>query len=66
MPYVPPEQCVQFRQHVDWIDIETITVSAHKDNLWQRQNYLLTMHGPDTLKALEIPQFDSHVCRAGG
>lgn len=26
--------------------------------------YILTMHGPDALEALEVPQLDSHVCRA--
>lgn len=24
------------------------------------------MHGSDALKALEVPQLDGHVCRAGG
>lgn len=34
--------------------------------LYKNQQFdLLTMHGPDALKALEIPQLDSHVCRAG-
>lgn len=26
----------------------------------------LTMHGSDTLKSLEIPQLNGHVCRTGG
>lgn len=30
-----------------------------------RKIYLLTMHGSDAFKDLEVPQLDSHVCRAG-
>lgn len=26
------------------------------------ESTLLTMHGPDALKALKVPEFNSHVC----
>lgn len=38
-------------------------------NVWKEgddkeETHLLTVHGSDALKALEIPQLDGHICRA--
>lgn len=40
---------------------DTLFILAH---FWPRGS--LTVHGPDALKALEVPEFDGHVCWAGG
>lgn len=53
------EHHIQFKQHVHKLHVKMLKFSY--STLFS-ESALLTMHGPDALKALEVPEFNSHIC----